>query len=112
MNNDAVLTVIQETVILVKRIQMYGSVESPLFLQKDVVEWIYYQFVSGKKVRNTSKMLKLVDNDEKVKATWNIPTKDTPNKHSGLRKTQAYGFSLKTYSTKFVYNLVNLLQNK
>lgn len=92
MNNDSVLTVIQETEILGKKIQMYGSIESPLFLAKDVAEWIDYQFVTGKKVRNTSKMLKLVDNDEKVKAILGIPTKDTPNKHGGLRENTRVWF--------------------
>lgn len=47
---------------------MYGSVESPLFLTKDAADWIDYHFVTGNKVRNTSKMLKLVDDDEKIKA--------------------------------------------
>ena len=36
------LTVIQETVILGKKIQMYGSIENPLFLARDVANWIEY----------------------------------------------------------------------
>lgn len=39
---EQVLTVIQETVILGKKIQMYGSIENPLFLAKDVANWIEY----------------------------------------------------------------------
>ena len=55
-----VLTVIQETEILGKKIQMYNSIEYPLFLAKDVAEWIDYS------VSNVSKMLKSVDEDEKT----------------------------------------------
>ena len=57
---DKPLTVIQETVILGKKIQMYNSIEYPLFLAKDVAEWIDYS------VSNVSKMLKSVDEDEKT----------------------------------------------
>ena len=57
---EKVLTVVQETVILGKNIQMYNSIESPLFLANDVAEWIDYS------VSNVSKMLKSVDNDEKT----------------------------------------------
>lgn len=90
--NENVLTVIRETEILGKKIQMYGSVEDPLFLAKDVADWIDYQFVTGKIVRNTSKMLKLVDNEEKIKAILGIPEKDHPNKHGGLRKNTEMWF--------------------
>lgn len=89
---DNVLSVIQETEILGKKIQMYGSIESPLFLAKDVAEWIDYQFVSGKNVRNTSKMLKLVEDDEKLKAILGIPNEDIPSKHGGLRKNTEMWF--------------------
>lgn len=60
MGSDNVLTVIQETEILGKKIQMYRSIENPLFLAKDVAEWIDYS------VSNVSKMLKSVDCDEKT----------------------------------------------
>lgn len=35
-----VLTVVQETEILGKKIQMYGSIESPYFIASDVAEWL------------------------------------------------------------------------
>ena len=57
---EQVLTVIQETDILGKKIEMYGSIENPLFLAKDVSEWIDYS------ISNVSKMLKSVDCDEKT----------------------------------------------
>ena len=37
---DKVLTVIQETVILGKKIVMYGSIENPYFVASDVAEWL------------------------------------------------------------------------
>lgn len=57
---EQILTVIRETEILGKKIQMYGSIANPLFLAKDVAEWIDYS------VSNVSKMLKSVDCDEKT----------------------------------------------
>lgn len=40
MDNGAVLTVIQETEILGKKIRMYGSIEYPYFVASDVAEWL------------------------------------------------------------------------
>lgn len=57
---EKILTVIQKTVILGKNIRMYNSVDNPLFLAKDVAEWIDYS------KSNVSKMLKTVDDDEKT----------------------------------------------
>ena len=59
MGNDSVLTVIQETEILGKKIQLYGSIESPLFKAVDVANWIEHSKVSI--------MLKTVESDEKIK---------------------------------------------
>lgn len=92
MGNENVLAVVQETEILGKKIQMYRSVDNPLFLASDVADWIDYQYVTGKNVRNTSKMLKLVDGEEKFKGVLGIPTKDTPSKHGGLRKNTSMWF--------------------
>lgn len=57
--NTNELTVAQETEILGKKIEMYGSIESPLFKATDVAEWIEHSKVSM--------MLKSIDEDEKVK---------------------------------------------
>ena len=54
---NKILTVIQETEILGKKIQMYGSVEYPLFMASDVAEWIEHS--------NARSMIKTVDEDEK-----------------------------------------------
>lgn len=40
MNNEQVLTVVQESEILGKRIKMYGSIDNPLFVAGDVAEWL------------------------------------------------------------------------
>lgn len=56
---DNVLTVIQETEILGKKIKMYGNIENPLFKATDVAEWIDHSKVSV--------MLKTVTDEEKVK---------------------------------------------
>lgn len=68
MQND-VLTVIQETEILGKKIQMYGDIESPWFLAKDVAEWINYSKSNGK--YQISNMLKKVDDNEKGLKSFN-----------------------------------------
>lgn len=67
---EKVLTVIQETEILGKKIQMYGSIENPLFLAKDVAEWIDYSKSNGK--YKVSQMVKTVDDDEK--GIYNVAT--------------------------------------
>lgn len=58
MDNDAILTVIQETEILGKKIKMYGTIESPLFLANDVAEWI--------DDRDGYTVARKVDDDEKL----------------------------------------------
>ena len=40
MKNSKLLTVIQETEILGKKIVMYGSIENPYFVASDVAEWL------------------------------------------------------------------------
>ena len=52
------LVVFDERIILGKEFKMYGDIENPLFLAKDVAEWIEHS--------NPSKMLNTVDEDEKV----------------------------------------------
>lgn len=49
--------VIEQREVLGKEFKMYGTVEEPLFLAKDVAEWI--------EIKNTSQMLNGVDEDEK-----------------------------------------------
>lgn len=68
--DEKILTVIQETEILGKKIQMYNSIEYPLFLAKDVAEWIDYSKSNGK--YKVSQMVKTVDEDEK--GIYNVAT--------------------------------------
>lgn len=69
MNN---LQVIDQRNLLGKNFKVYGDFQNPLFLAKDVAEWIDYQKTS-EGYYNTSKMLNTVDEDEKV----TIPNKDS-----------------------------------
>lgn len=65
-----VLSVIQEAVILGKNILMYNSIEEPLFIAKDVAEWIDYSKSNGK--FKVSQMVKTVDDGEK--GIYNVAT--------------------------------------
>lgn len=67
---ENVLTVIQEAEILGKRIRVYGSIENPLFLAKDVAEWIDYSKSNGK--YKVSQMTNTVDEYEK--GIYNVDT--------------------------------------
>lgn len=53
------IKVIDEREVLGKHFRVYGDIENPLFLAKDVAEWIEHS--------DRNKMLKTVDEDEKVK---------------------------------------------
>lgn len=55
------LEVMKETQVLNKDFKIYGSVHDPLFLAKDVAEWIEYS------ESNVSKLVSMVDDDEKVR---------------------------------------------
>lgn len=57
-----------------REIKVYGSAENPLFLAKDVAEWIDYS-KSGNGSYNITQMLSSVDEDEKMIRT--IRTDDT-----------------------------------
>ena len=57
-----------------------------------MAEWIDYQKVSGKDVRNTSKMLQMVDEEEKVKAFLGMNNMDTQVSYGGLRSNTEFWF--------------------
>lgn len=59
------LIVIDERVVFEKNFRVYGDFENPLFLAKDVAEWIDYSKNSNR-AYNISSMLKTVDEDEKL----------------------------------------------
>ncbi|MFJ7891330.1 phage antirepressor [Lysinibacillus xylanilyticus] len=52
------LQVIHEQVMLSKKFKVYGTSENPLFLAKDVADWIEHS--------DTSKMIRSIDEDEKL----------------------------------------------
>lgn len=60
------LKVLNEQEVLGKQFKVYGTAEEPLFMAKDVAEWIEYDTSS------INKMLANVDDDEKVRK--NVPT--------------------------------------
>ncbi|MCI9976261.1 phage antirepressor Ant [Clostridioides difficile] len=65
MNN---LQIIKEQELLGKEFRVYGTLENPLFLARDVAEWIDYSKTS-EGYYNTSKMLMSIDEEEKVTIT-------------------------------------------
>lgn len=62
MGNGTVLTVVRETVILGKKIQMYGSIETPFFIASDVAEWLGERdgYTVARKVSNEEKDTQIV----------------------------------------------------
>ena len=61
MEEKEQITLVKETEILGKKIEVYRSIENPLFLAKDVADWIEHTKVSM--------MLKTIDEKEKVKVS-------------------------------------------
>lgn len=57
--DDTTLTVINEQEVLGKHFRIFGTIDNPLFLAKDVAEWIEHS--------NQRMMLQSIDDDEKVK---------------------------------------------
>lgn len=60
------LVVIDEREVLGKEFKIYGDIENPMFLAKDVAEWLEMD------ISNASRMLKNVDENEKVLARHNM----------------------------------------
>lgn len=64
------LEVINEQEVLGKQFRIYGTMENPVFLAKDVAEWIEYAWANAKHDhRDVSRMIKTVDEDEKLRGT-------------------------------------------
>lgn len=57
------MQVLQKTTLLGKELTVYGNAENPLFLAKDVAEWIEFD------INQVGKMLQTVDDDEKLTVT-------------------------------------------
>ena len=79
------LTLLEEQRFLHKTIRVFGTADSPLFLARDVAEWLDYSKDPDKGYR-TDRMLSSVDDDEKVKIK-------TPSQYEGVLKTNTvYSF--------------------
>lgn len=55
------LAIIMEKAVIGKNFKIYGTYDNPLFLAKDIATWIGY-FIS-----NVSKLVNVVDEEEKVR---------------------------------------------
>lgn len=73
MNKEMkVLELVKEAEILGMKIKMYGSIEFPWFMAKDVAEWIDYSKGSNGRYQ-ISNMVKKVDDDEKGLKSFMTP---------------------------------------
>ncbi|MBQ0112107.1 MAG: phage antirepressor KilAC domain-containing protein [Bacteroidales bacterium] len=70
------VSVVKQQEVLGKTFRIYGDFENPLFLAKDVAEWIEHS--------NVTAMLNSVDEDEKVKIS--------PKDCLGLKNNETYNF--------------------
>ena len=68
-NNKEIIKVIAEREVGNKKLRVWGTPEKPLFLAKDVAEWLGYE--CGKKA--ASHMCRILNKDEKVKCTTLLP---------------------------------------
>ena len=66
------IPILQKSNLLGREFTIYGTAETPLFLAKDVAEMIEHS--------NVSKMLRMIDKDEKVKIFCNLPQEGTITK--------------------------------
>lgn len=81
------LEVIKEQEVLGKEFRIYGDADSPLFLAKDVADWIEHT--------NSSEMLKMVDDDEKLKIFCTIS-----NISNAYKPTESVGSANRLFLTE------------
>lgn len=82
---DNKLQILDQREVLGKEFKVYGDIDNPLFLAKDVAEWIDYAYKDKRKInRDVSKMLLTVDEEEKVKNTIQLGGEDYS--HGGIRE--------------------------
>lgn len=87
------LTIIKQQEVLGKDFKVYGSNENPLFLAKDVAEWIDYAWTNDKQTaRQVGKMLQTIDEDEKIKEILGCNTNNTQIGYGGLRENTEMWF--------------------
>ena len=88
-NNKEIIKVIAEKEICGKQFRVWGTPEKPLFLAKDVAQWLGHEGTQSAK-----DMCRYIDEDKKVKCSILSPYKDTYRKRAnwfiteqGLYKT-------------------------
>jgi len=90
------LKIIDERKVLNKNFRIYGDFDNPLFLAKDVAEWIEYAYKDKDKgTRNVNMMLQTVDDGEKVKNYISVVGGNnlaTQEQHGGLRENTEFWF--------------------
>ena len=96
MNTE--IQIIEEQEVLGRMVNVYGSFENPLFLAKDVAEWIDYS-QTNKGAYKVSEMLQYVDEDEKLMTTLLVSgqkCKVWVLTENGLHEVLMRNFSYKT----------------
>lgn len=90
LNNKESVQVLEKRTILGKEFTIYGTFEEPLFLAKEIAEFIDYAFKDSRQIhRDVSKMLSTIDEDEKMKRTINLGGEEYS--HGGIREnTECY----------------------
>ena len=89
MKEKTILELVGTTTILGKQIDIYGSYENPLFLAKEVAEWIdYAKNPNGS--RQVSKMLKTIEDEEKLVVRLLLPDESQARYHSFLTEDGLY----------------------
>lgn len=88
--------IIEQREVLGREFRIYGDFDNPLFLAKDVADWIEYAYKDKEKgTRNVNMMLQTVDDSEKVKNYISVVGGNnlaTQNQHGGLRENTEFWF--------------------
>ena len=92
-----VINVIAEKEIYGKQFRVWNTPEEPLFLAKDVAEWLGYENKGNGAAKN---MVRCIDDDEKVKCNVLIQYKDTYRKRAMWFLTEDGLYELTMLSTK------------
>ena len=96
-NNKEIIKVSAERDVWGKQFRVWNTPEEPLFLAKDVAEWLGYENKGNGAARN---MVRNVDEDEKVKCNVLIQYKDTYRKRAMWFLTEDGLYEITMQSTK------------
>lgn len=89
MENGSNLVIVNEQDVLGKRLKIYGTIEDPLFLAKEVAEWIDYSKNPNGSYQ-TSKMVGTIDDDEKLVVKVLLPGDNQKRSHTFLTEYGLY----------------------